>query len=56
MTRTYQLKELAALVGGELRGDDSVRIVGVADAAEAGPSEITWLSNPKYASKLKTSR
>jgi UDP-3-O-[3-hydroxymyristoyl] glucosamine N-acyltransferase len=48
MERT--LGELAALVGGRVLGDASVRLKGVGGLEDAGPSEITFLANSKYAS------
>ena len=44
----FTLRELADLVGGEVKGDDSVLIRGVSGLKEAGPDEITFLANPKY--------
>lgn len=43
-------------MGGELVGDASVTITGVAGIREAGPGEITFLANPKYASLLNQTR
>jgi UDP-3-O-[3-hydroxymyristoyl] glucosamine N-acyltransferase len=43
------LKELAALVRGELVGDGSIVIKGVAGIEDAGEGEITFLANPRYA-------
>lgn len=54
MERT--LGDLAALVGGRLEGDPLRRISGVAAVDEAGPSDITFLSNPKYAPKVIESK
>jgi UDP-3-O-[3-hydroxymyristoyl] glucosamine N-acyltransferase len=42
------LRELADLVGGVVKGDDSVLIRGVSGLKEAGPDQITFLANPKY--------
>jgi UDP-3-O-[3-hydroxymyristoyl] glucosamine N-acyltransferase len=42
------LKELARIVGGEVSGDDSVMIGGVAGIKEARPGDITFLANPRY--------
>jgi UDP-3-O-[3-hydroxymyristoyl] glucosamine N-acyltransferase len=56
MTRTYAIKELAAIVGGVVRGREAAVIAGVADVAEAEPDQATWISSPKYAAKLSTSR
>ncbi len=56
MARTYTIEELATIVGGTTRGDTSTVITGVGDVAEAGPNQATWVSNPKYAAKLTSSR
>ncbi len=50
--RCYKLCELAEIVGGEVVGDGDVEIRGVAGIREAGPGEITFLANPKYADFL----
>jgi UDP-3-O-[3-hydroxymyristoyl] glucosamine N-acyltransferase len=42
------LEEIARLVGGEVVGDGSTEIVGVAGIREAGPGELTFVSNPRY--------
>jgi UDP-3-O-[3-hydroxymyristoyl] glucosamine N-acyltransferase len=42
------LKELAGIVGGEVVGDSSVVIDGVAGIKEAMPGDITFLANPRY--------
>lgn len=47
------LRDLAARLGCELRGDPAVEITGVAGMEQAGPTEITFLTNPKYAPKLR---
>ncbi len=52
----YRLDELAALYGGELRGEGSIEIRRVAPIDEAGRGDISFLSNPKYASKLDSCR
>lgn len=46
------LKELAELVGAELVGDSQQSISGVASIDQAGPGELTFLANPRYAAKL----
>jgi UDP-3-O-[3-hydroxymyristoyl] glucosamine N-acyltransferase len=48
-----KLSELAATLGCELRGEGSTDITGVAGIEQAGPGELTFLANPKYAHKLK---
>ncbi len=42
------LREIAALIDGEIIGDDNVVITGVAGIKEAVPGDITFLANPKY--------
>ncbi|MGA2249526.1 UDP-3-O-(3-hydroxymyristoyl)glucosamine N-acyltransferase [Terracidiphilus sp.] len=49
-----QLGELANRLGAELRGNPQVEITGVRGIEEAGPSEITFVANPRYAGLAKT--
>ena len=51
-----KLSEIAAALGCELRGAGDVEITGVAGMEQAGPSELTFLANPKYAHKVKHTR
>jgi UDP-3-O-[3-hydroxymyristoyl] glucosamine N-acyltransferase len=51
-----KLHEIAQILGCELAGDGDLEITGVAGLDEAGPSELTFLSNPKYARKVETTR
>jgi UDP-3-O-[3-hydroxymyristoyl] glucosamine N-acyltransferase len=53
---TYTLGQLAALLGGQVSGDSQIEIKAVATLENAGPGEITFLANPKYAPKIKTTR
>ena len=41
--------ELARVLQAELRGDPDLEITGVAGIEEAGPGQITFVANPKYA-------
>ncbi len=50
------LSELAAALDCELRGPGSLEITGVSGMEHAGPSELTFLANPKYAHKVKHTR
>lgn len=43
-----KLGELASRLGAELRGDAEIEITGVKGIEEAGPSEITFVANPRY--------
>jgi UDP-3-O-[3-hydroxymyristoyl] glucosamine N-acyltransferase len=51
-----KLTELARLLDCRLEGDGEVEISGVQGMESAAPGQITFLSNPKYAPKLKTTR
>jgi UDP-3-O-[3-hydroxymyristoyl] glucosamine N-acyltransferase len=51
-----KLHEIAQILGCELAGDGDLEITGVAGLDEAGPSELTFLSNPKYSRKVETTR
>jgi UDP-3-O-[3-hydroxymyristoyl] glucosamine N-acyltransferase len=44
-----KLGELASKLGAELRGDAELEITGVKGLEEAGPTEITFVANPRYA-------
>lgn len=46
------LKELAEHLSGVVRGDDTVRVNGLAPLEAAGPDKVTFLANPKYAAKV----
>ncbi len=49
---TWRLAQLAAAVQGDLDGDGSVEIRGVAPIDRAGAGEITFVADPKYLSAL----
>ena len=51
-----KLGELAERLGAELRGDATVEVTGVKGIEEAGPAEITFVANPRYAGLAKTTR
>ncbi len=50
------LAEIADRLGCSLAGDGGMEITGVAGMEQAGPTELTFLANPKYAHKVKHSR
>jgi UDP-3-O-[3-hydroxymyristoyl] glucosamine N-acyltransferase len=50
------LKELAELTGGRLSGDKTVAITNIAPVQEAGPGDITFVSEARYLKLLKTTR
>jgi len=51
-TAVHALADIAARFDLELRGDPRLRIDGVATLANAGPSQIGFLANPRYRSQL----
>ncbi len=51
-----KLSGIAAALGCELCGNGDIEISGVAGMEQAGPSELTFLANPKYAHKVKHTR
>jgi UDP-3-O-[3-hydroxymyristoyl] glucosamine N-acyltransferase len=52
-----RLEELARKLEAELRGgDDDIEVTGIAGIETAGPAEVTFVSNKKYAGLAKSSR
>jgi UDP-3-O-[3-hydroxymyristoyl] glucosamine N-acyltransferase len=50
-----KLGELSTRLGAELRGDADLEITGVKGIEEAGPTEITFVANPRYAGLARKS-
>ena len=50
------LAELAERLGCELRGEGAIEIRAVRGLEEAGPGDLTFLSNPRYAAQLNATR
>ena len=50
-----QLGEIIAALGGELHGDATLRIEGLAPLESAQASQLAFLSNPKYRQQLDAS-
>lgn len=48
--------ELARVLQAELRGNSEIEIAGVAGIEEAGPDQVTFVANPKYAALARTTR
>lgn len=48
------LGELATRLDAELRGDPLVEVTGVKGIEAAGPSEITFVANPRYSALART--
>ena len=51
-----KLREIAEALECDLVGDPDLEITGVAGLEEAGPSELTFLSNPRYTPQTRTTR
>jgi UDP-3-O-[3-hydroxymyristoyl] glucosamine N-acyltransferase len=49
-----KLGELASRLGADLRGNADLEITGVKGIEEAGPSEITFVANPRYTALAKS--
>jgi UDP-3-O-[3-hydroxymyristoyl] glucosamine N-acyltransferase len=50
------LGSIVAALGGELHGDPSIEIAGLAPLESAGPDQLSFLSNLKYRQQLDSSR
>ena len=53
MPPSYTIGELGHIVGGKVRGDESVTVTGVADLWHAERDQVSWVSNAKFAAKIK---
>ncbi|MBD3290557.1 UDP-3-O-(3-hydroxymyristoyl)glucosamine N-acyltransferase [candidate division KSB1 bacterium] len=49
-----KITEVAHLVSGDLEGDSSLTITGIAKIDEASDGQISFISNPKYEKYIKT--
>jgi len=50
------LREIAHALGCRIEGDPEIEIRSVAAMERAGPGDLTFLANPKYASKVKNTQ
>ena len=53
---TFTLQELAAISGGELIGDPTLKITGAASLSEATRGEVSFFTNRKYIGLLRKTR
>jgi UDP-3-O-[3-hydroxymyristoyl] glucosamine N-acyltransferase len=51
-----KLSQIAASLGCEIHGDPDLEMTGVAGMEQATGTELTFLANPKYVSKVKQSK
>ncbi|MGV6808156.1 MAG: UDP-3-O-(3-hydroxymyristoyl)glucosamine N-acyltransferase [bacterium] len=56
MTPGMSLRDLAEYLNAEVIGDGTVVISGINTLEKAGPGEIAFLANPRYASQLESCR
>jgi len=52
----WRLSELAAAVGGRVRGDPDRVLTGIATLDGAGPDDLSFLTNPRYRQAADASR
>lgn len=55
VSQSYTIAEIAGWVGGEVRGEGTARIRGVAGVVEAKSDQLTWLADDNYARDLAAS-
>jgi UDP-3-O-[3-hydroxymyristoyl] glucosamine N-acyltransferase len=51
-----KLGELASRLGAELRGNAELNVTGVKGLEDAGPGDITFVANPKYTARARTTQ
>ena len=56
MGNEVRLADLAVRIGARLVGDGEVVVTGISPIEEAGPGQVTFLSNPKYVRYAKDSK
>jgi UDP-3-O-[3-hydroxymyristoyl] glucosamine N-acyltransferase len=55
-SQAMKLGELAGKLGAELRGDAGLEVTGVKGLEDAGPTDVTFVANPRYASLARSTR
>jgi UDP-3-O-[3-hydroxymyristoyl] glucosamine N-acyltransferase len=53
---TYTLGEIAARIGGTVRGDAARKVAGIRSLGEAGPDDLSFVAHPKYRRAASMSR
>lgn len=53
---SLNLGSIVALLGGELHGEAELEIGGLASLETAGPNQLSFLSHPRYASQLVSTK
>jgi UDP-3-O-[3-hydroxymyristoyl] glucosamine N-acyltransferase len=52
----FSLGDIARSLGADLEGDPRTLVTGVAGITDAGPGQITFFANPKYAAEVPRTR
>lgn len=52
----HTLADLAARLRGRVAGESGLRVVGIASLQTAGPSELSFLANPRYLPQARATR
>ena len=52
----FTVRQIASLIGADVEGDDQLPIRMLAKIQDAGPGQISFLSNPKYENFIYTTR
>jgi len=55
VSRSFSLADLADLLGAEVVGDAGLKVKAVRALADAGPEDLSFLHNPKYAEEARSS-
>ena len=50
-----RLKEIADYIGGQVEGDAELQITGLAGIEDAGPGQLSFVANEKYAARAQES-
>ncbi|MBE7215153.1 UDP-3-O-(3-hydroxymyristoyl)glucosamine N-acyltransferase [Shewanella benthica] len=54
--KSYTLKELASILGAEIRGDEALEISSVATLENAAQGQLSFLANAKYRAQLENTQ
>ena len=55
-SRGFTLEELAAAVGGRVSGDPKLRLTAVRGLEDAGPEDLSWVSNERRSAGARSTR
>lgn len=52
----YNVADLAGRLHGRIEGSGAATVTGLASLTDAGPSDVTFLANPRYAAQVRDTR